>query len=41
MLPFTVEQFLNIFAEYNHAVWPTPVILVRWLAAGAAIVRVL
>jgi Family of unknown function (DUF6064) len=27
-LPFTVEQFLGIFEEYNRAVWPMQVILV-------------
>ena len=26
-LPFTVEQFLNVFAEYNQAVWPFQIIL--------------
>jgi hypothetical protein len=35
MLPFTVEQFLDVFAAYNQAVWPMPVILV--LLAGAAV----
>ncbi len=35
MLPFTVEQFLNVFAEYNRAVWPTQMILLS--LAGAAI----
>ena len=22
MLPFTLEQFLNVFATYNKAIWP-------------------
>ena len=35
MLPFTVEQFLNVFAAYHQAVWPMPVILV--LLAGGAV----
>ena len=35
MLPFTVEQFLNVFAEYNRAVRPMQVILT--FLAGAAI----
>jgi hypothetical protein len=26
-LPFTVEQFLNVFATYNKAVWPVQVLL--------------
>jgi hypothetical protein len=26
-LPFTVEQFLNVFAQYNVAVWPAPIVL--------------
>lgn len=34
MLPFTVEQFLNVFAEYNREVWPMQVILV-FLAVAA------
>ena len=34
MLPFTVEQFLDVFAEYNRAVWPMQVILV-FLAIAA------
>jgi hypothetical protein len=28
MLPFNVEQFLNVFAEYNQAIWPLQVALV-------------
>ena len=23
MLPFTFEQFMTVFANYNNAVWPT------------------
>ncbi len=30
-MPFTVEQFLQVFAEYNLDVWPTQMVL---LAAG-------
>lgn len=26
-LPFTIEQFLNVFAEYNQAVWPFQIVL--------------
>lgn len=26
MLPFTREQFLGVFADYNMAVWPAPVV---------------
>ncbi len=39
MLPFSVEQFLNIFAEYNRAVWPMQVVLV-FLAVGAIFLAV-
>jgi hypothetical protein len=27
MIPFTVEQFLNVFARYNVAVWPAQIFL--------------
>ena len=27
MIPFTVDQFLNVFEQYNVAVWPAPVFL--------------
>lgn len=27
MIPFTVDQFLNVFARYNNAVWPTQLFL--------------
>jgi hypothetical protein len=30
-LPFTPEQFLGVFAEYNEALWP--VVVVFWLAS--------
>lgn len=26
-LPFTIEQFLQVFADYNTAVWPTQILL--------------
>ena len=26
-LPFTTEQFLGVFASYNHAVWPLQILL--------------
>ena len=26
-LPFTVEQFLDVFAEYNLSVWPFQIVL--------------
>lgn len=26
MLPFTLEQFLNVFAAYNTAIWPTQIL---------------
>jgi hypothetical protein len=25
MIPFTVDQFLNVFARYNAAVWPAQI----------------
>jgi hypothetical protein len=33
-LPFTREQFFQLFAEYNEALWPVAVLL--WLASLAA-----
>lgn len=38
-LPFTVEQFLQVFAQYNLAVWPMQIILnlLALLAIGVAI----
>jgi len=27
MIPFTVDQFLNVFERYNIAVWPAQLIL--------------
>ena len=33
-IPFTIEQFLNVFREYNQAVWPMQ-ILFNLLAVGA------
>jgi len=38
-IPFTVEQFFEVFARYNEGVWPTQIILN--LLALAAIVLVL
>jgi hypothetical protein len=26
-IPFTVEQFLDVFAKYNNAIWPLQVVL--------------
>ena len=26
MLPFTLEQFLNVFATYNKAIWPAQIV---------------
>ena len=25
MLPFTPDQFLNVFVKYNHAIWPVQI----------------
>jgi hypothetical protein len=32
LLPFTTEQFLSVFADYNQAVWP-----MQWVLAAAAV----
>jgi hypothetical protein len=32
MLPFTTEQFFSVFAAYNQAVWPAPVIAYALIA---------
>lgn len=34
MIPFTVDQFLNVFARYNVAVWPAQIVLYA-IALGA------
>lgn len=40
MLPFTREQFLGVFAEYNTAVWPVQVVAyVLGVAVVAALLR--
>jgi hypothetical protein len=31
-LPFTIDQFLDVFSRYNVAVWPT-----QWGLAAAAV----
>ncbi len=36
MLPFTHEQFLDVFGRYNQALWP--VVLALWLVSAAALV---
>jgi hypothetical protein len=40
-LPFTVEQFLGVFARYNQAIWPTQVVayLLGLAAVGLALRR--
>ena len=38
-IPFTTDQFLDVFATYNHAVWPMQVVHV--LLALAAIFFIL
>src|SRR5689334_14214847 len=35
-LPFTAEQFLDVFRRYNEAVWPA-----QWLLAGLAALGIL
>jgi hypothetical protein len=39
MLPFTREQFFEVFAAYNQAIWPAQV--VAYLLAGACLLAVL
>jgi hypothetical protein len=34
-LPFTVEQFLDVFAQYNQAIWPIQI--VAYVLGGAAV----
>ena len=38
MLPFTIDQFLSVFAAYNHAIWPAQI--VAYLAGALAVVLV-
>ncbi|GAA0022959.1 hypothetical protein BDS110ZK14_51070 [Bradyrhizobium diazoefficiens] len=38
MLPFTIEQFLGVFASYNRAIWPMQVL--AYLLGGLAFVLV-
>lgn len=35
-LPFTLEQFLNVFAAYNELLWPA--VLLLWIASLGALV---
>jgi len=35
-LPFTTDQFLGIFADYNGAVWPAQILIIGLLVAGVA-----
>ncbi len=35
MLPFTIEQFLSVFAAYNAAIWPAQI--VAYLVGAAAV----
>jgi hypothetical protein len=39
MLPFTYDQFLDVFASYNHALWPPAAVL--WLASATVFVQLL
>lgn len=38
-LPFTVEEFFQVFAAYNQAVWPTPLVLVLGAVGVLALLR--
>jgi hypothetical protein len=37
-LPFTVQQFFEVFTRYNRAVWPAPVVLLVLAAVSLALV---
>lgn len=37
-LPFTVEQFFDVFSQYNVAVWPAPVVLTALAALCVVLV---
>lgn len=39
MIPFTIEQFLAVFAQYNQAVWPMQIVLM--IAAVTAVLLAL
>jgi len=38
-IPFTVEQFFDIFGTYNHAIWPAQILayLIGLVAVGLAL----
>ena len=36
MLPFTPDEFLSVFASYNHAIWPA--LIAAYLLGGLAVV---
>jgi hypothetical protein len=38
-LPFTIDQFLDVFAAYNSAFWPVAALL--WLASCAVVVQLI
>ena len=35
MLPFTQQQFLAVFSDYNEAIWPSQIL--AYLLGGAAV----
>jgi hypothetical protein len=37
-LPFTLEQFLDVFAQYNRVLWPAAALL--WIASAYVAVRI-
>jgi hypothetical protein len=39
LLPFTHDQFLDVFASYNHALWPAAAVL--WLATAVLSVQLI
>ncbi|MBL7740400.1 MAG: hypothetical protein JNK14_14380 [Chitinophagaceae bacterium] len=38
-LPFTIQEFLEVFKDYNRAIWPLQVIF--WLTATAMIIMII
>lgn len=38
-MPFTTEQFFSVFARYNEAFWPAPIVLTALAIAGVLLFR--
>jgi hypothetical protein len=37
--PFSIEEFFEVFARYNHAVWPVQILLLGLGIAAVAVIR--